>query len=493
MIGFGQFAPDQPEFEKPGTGMARNVMPGGGGSGTFYRPLPSLVATGAALAARPTGAFSCRSFSGVVDIIGGTDTKLYRFSSLTWDDITRTGDDYDGSDTGRWKFVQFGNYVIATNGVDEMQVVSIGSGDFADITGGTANPPIMKYIATVGDFLMGANEVSAEQRIQWPGINTYDDWGSSPATDQSDEQDLPDGGAITGLVGGEFAVVLQERAIRIGTYAGPPVIFRFDKIDDQHGCNLPGSVAGYRGVTFFASYDGFYMVQGGQVIPIGHERVDKWFWSQIDDSNLHRVTSTICPTTGCYLLSFPSTGAMTGNPDRLLIYNWKSDRWSYGEFDHAMIFHAYTETGYDLDDIGTALPSDNIDASSINVDSPDYTGSDKITTAAFTTDFKLGRFTGFPLEAVLDTTEAQISPGRRSLVTEAWIYVDGGTPTMTPITRNRIQDAPMIGSPVAVNATGFAPLRSDARYHRGRVTIPSGAIWNTAQGVDFRARQSASR
>lgn len=487
MIRFGEWMPDLPAFQSPGATEAKNVVP----DVDSYTPLRSLVTSGSAVAEQPLGAFSCKAYDGTVDIVCGADTNLYRFSSLAWSEVSRIANVYNLAATDRWRFTQFGNVILAVNGTETMQVGTIGSGDFATVTGGTADPPIVRYIATVRDFVMTGNESSAAQRVQWAGINTYDDWASTPASDQSDEQDLPDGGAITGLVGGEYAVVLQEQAVRIGTYEGPPTIFRFDVVDEKHGCNVPGSVVGYRGAVFFWSYDGFYMLVNGQLQNLSHRKVDNWFWSNVDDSNLHRITSAIDPIRGLYILSFPSASASSGNPDTVLIYNFHENKFSYGEFDHEMVFSSYSNVGYHLDNIGTALPTDDIDASSINVDSPDYLGSSKIILSAFSTDYKLAFFTGTPLAATLDTTEAEISPGYRTHITEGWPIIDGTTSaTITPITRNRIGDSITVGSAVSQNSVGFCPLRSDARYHRARVDIPAGE-WNFAQGVDFRGRKSS--
>ena len=61
-----------------------------------------------------------------------------------------------------------------------------------------------------------------------------------PAT-QADFQDLPDGGNVTGLVGGEYALIFQETSVRRMTYEGPPIIFRIDKIANDIGAACPAA------------------------------------------------------------------------------------------------------------------------------------------------------------------------------------------------------------------------------------------------------------
>ena len=55
------------------------------------------------------------------------------------------------------------------------------------------------------------------------------------------------------------------------SYEGPPTVFRFDKIANDIGCSVPGSVAGIGDMAFFLHKSGFYMVQGAQQLkPIGY-------------------------------------------------------------------------------------------------------------------------------------------------------------------------------------------------------------------------------
>ena len=58
------------------------------------------------------------------------------------------------------------------------------------------------------------------------------------------------------------------------------------------------------------------------------------------------------------------------------------------------------------------------------------------------------------------------------------------TPSITPKYRDRLQDAYTTGAAVAANSTGVCPMRINARYHRAKLTIPAGATWTFATGID---------
>ena len=107
--------------------------------------------------------------------------------------------------------------------------------------------------------------------MQWSDINDPTDWTAGAAS-QSDYQELPDGGDITGITGGEFGIVFLEKAIVRMSYIGSPLFFQFDTISRNVGCVEGGSIAQYGGVTYFLSDDGFYSCNGQQVVGIGSEK-----------------------------------------------------------------------------------------------------------------------------------------------------------------------------------------------------------------------------
>jgi len=55
--------------------------------------------------------------------------------------------------------------------------------------------------------------------------------------------------------------------------------------------------------------------------------------------------------------------------------------------------------------------------------------------------------------------------------------------TVSTLTRNLFTDNPVTGSSMTANATGFAPTRSSARYHRFRIETSSGQEFEDLQGV----------
>ena len=474
VIPFTEFAPDQPDL---GTAAreASGVIPEGQG----YRPFKALATTSSALTARAQGAAWFRASDGTTKNFAGDATKLYLLSTATWSDVSRTvGGAYATDGTGNWRFAQFADVCYATNGVDALQSFTLtSSSNFAAASG---SPPIGTYIGTVRNFLVLAKISSYPQRVNWSGDNNSTTWASS-ATTGADYQDLPDGGEITGFAGGEVGVVLQENAIRRMAYEGSPTWFRFDKIGNEVGCTIPNSVAVFDKLVFFAHRSGFYMLRGGQeLVPIGQNRVNRWFWSLLDQTNMHRCTAAIDPINSLYVISFP-TGS-SGTPSYLLIYNWKADRWSYALATCEMIYAGAVQQSYTLD--GLDAVSSSIETLPYSLDSSYWAGSRQLLLSGFYTDHKSGAFSGDNLAATIDTGEFQPVPGVRSRIRGARPLVDGGTPSIAVGVRKSQQDPVTWSAARAVNSDGFVPLNKQGRYVRFRLTMPAASIYTWIQGID---------
>lgn len=485
MIPFSEFAPDQPRLESGASGHVLNVVPA---TPQSYGPLPALAPIGNALAARCQGAASFRGPDGTILNVAGDAGKLYRWDGTSWNDVSRTGAPYGTATDQGWSFTQFGKFAVATNGVDRPQVFDITlGGQFADLP---AAPLGARFIATVRDFVMVGQKADDQSAVQWSALNDVNNW--TIGIDQADEQHFPDGGTVTGVVGGQYAIVFQETAIRRGTYVGPDLVFQFDPISTERGCAVPGSIASYQQLVFFLAADGFFLLAGGEAErPIGNQKVDGWFWSNVNQDHLHRISAAIDPSRKLYILAFPSTESSDGTPDTLLLYNWTIDRWSRAAVDVAVLCRMMNKLGYTMDSLDADYP--DLDAMPLSLDSALLTGSPLAQLAGFGVDNRLAFFEGPNLAAEIDTVEAEITAGRRSFVRSVRPAVDGGGLLVRLGTRDRPNDAVTWQAAVQQNGAGECPQRSAARYHRARVAITAGTQWTHAQGIEIDAAAEGER
>ena len=463
---FGEWMPDQPSVSGALTD-AKNVV----SQAIGYGPFPAPVTFSSSNAAENlTSLYAAKQPNGDTALFAAGLTKIYTVSGVGAITQVKTGMTTANAD--RVRFTQFGKTVISCNNADKLQAWTLGTSTaFADLS---ATAPIAKFITVVRDFVVVANTLETTQqqyRVRWSAINDETDWTENVNT-QSDYQDIPDGGQIVGIRGGEFGLVLLERAIHRMSYVGTPFIFQFDNISRGKGCMVAGSIAQYQGITFFLSDDGFYLCDGQNVTPIGAEKVDRFFLQDASDSDYGTMSAAVDPIRKLVIWNYKS---VNGNRN-VLIYNFKTQKWTYGDAGTDYLSEASTSsvTLEQLDSI-----SGSIDALTTSLDSRLYVGGKYFLGGTLAT--RVMSFTGASQTAVISTGDLDI--GANSVVTLARPIVDNGSATVAIASRTLLNQGVSFNTAVAASSENRVPLRSAGRYHRLKVT-PTGANWNNAISVD---------
>jgi hypothetical protein len=477
LIPFGEWMPDQP----PLSGAARNIE-NVLCNGQYYRPLPGVSNYSGSLADPCVGAGSFLVSNGTVVTIAGTADNLYRLTGTTWEDVTRTsGGDYTTSQENKWRFVQYGDRIIGTNYDDVIQTLLVGADtDFSALGG---SPPRAKHIAVLNNFIMIGNTDNANNEVAWSGLDSPTTWGTNIQL-QADSQLIEnEGGEVRGIFGSQnYGVILQQKAITRVEYVGPPEIFRFVDAEKGRGALTHYGNASLGTMVYYLSEDGFYRFDGTNSINISENRVTRWFFSTVDENYLFNVTCAIDPINTIAIWGFADVNATGGRPNRLLIYDWTDNRWSNARIEHEFVYRALS-TGYTLDQLDTVEPV--LEDLPFSLDSSVWKGG--LTNLAFFSDSSsLAFLTSDPLEATLETTETRINPQGRAFISSVFPQVDAAGVTVQVAHRNLPTDSLTYSSAITVNSyNGQADFRIDNRFHRGIVTIPAGASWNDAMGVQI--------
>lgn len=497
-IEFPEFLPDLASLDNPGTTVAKNVIPGG----RNYKQVYGLGALSTALTARARGGISAREAQfGTPENFVGDQTKLYRLgANATWADVSKAGG-YSLADDDQWTFTQFGEVVLAANLTENIQAFNMSSSSlFADLAG---SPPKARYIATARDFVFVANTFDGvdgfvPNRVRWAGIGTSTSWTVS-ATTQADYQDLDSKyGWIYAIVGGEYLVVFQERAITRFDYIGSPTIFQVTVCEIDKGTVIPKSPIQRGNLIDYIGLDGFYTFDGNVSHPIGDNKVNQFFYKTDGNNNAFlvaypdRVWGAVDYNHQVSMWTYPTTGDGTGASTNILYFNYTPNarlRWSYAETTTEMIFGSLTQ-GYTLDQIDdyqTGIEvTPNIDATNptlVSFDSAFWSGGG-YELAAFNSNHVMGYFVGVQLTAQIETAEVQINEGWKTDVMLIRPLVDGsGTVTVQIGTRNLLSESVTYGSPISLDSDGNCQVRSQARYHRLRVNIATG--FNDAIGFEI--------
>ena len=470
-VTFGEWLPDQPGVIGALTN-ARNVYP----RLTGYGPFPSEASYSGNASETLNSIVAARSTAGTTQVFAGGNSKLFKVNATTLELDNVSATTY--STTTKWRYTQFGNALIAANGANTLQVYDLTTtGNFATLSSAA---PKAKYVTVVRDFVVSASTTANPFRVQWSGINDETVW-TTTSTSQSDFQDIPDGGNIQGITGGEFGLVLMERSIVRMSYVGTPLIFQFDNIARNLGCYEPNSIVQWQGITYFLADDGFYSCNGQQIVPIGAEKVNRTFFDDLEESLFESISTAVDPTRNLIMWCYPSVS--TGY--RILVYHVSTQKWSYATTTVNGIATSATlsATMESLDSYSTS-----IDALESSLDARIWMGG-KVNLVGYQNS-KIVTFTGQAKTATIETSDLETS-NNKSMITLARPLVDNGSGSVAIASRQLLSETPVFGSYRAADSEGRIGIRSLGRFHR--LSLQPSGEWTSAIGIDVEMQSAGMR
>lgn len=472
MIPFPPFEPDASPFNGGSGDNLKNCLPVRDGWG----PMASLSEISEALPSECKGAVYVRQADGGYLVIAGTETGLYLLDTtdFSWTDISGTTAPYHVPTNDLWSFTLFGNTLIAHTLGDVPQAYDIESGGvFADLGG---SPPVAKYSWVAGDFLVFAFLDGAPSTIRWSGLNDATFWTVSQRG--SDVQVLPSGGEIMGGVGSQNgAIIIQRGSMRYMQFApSSGYTFTIAPANEKRGSVAPASIVAIGpGQFVYLSEDGFFADVAGRAI--GGERVDRWFFKQVDQAYLQDVRGVADPFEKIVWWQF-----RTPTSQKLLLgYDWQLDRWCYSDQDVSQMV-ALTTPGTTWDGLDAFYAS--IDDAIAPFDSRLFAGGSP-TFGAFTTDNKLAYFMGVNKAATLETALIELIPGRRAFVNGGRAQTDAVGFTARVGTSDFHGGGMTYRPAVSASArSGHIPYRASGRLFSFPLTIPEGTEWTTTSSIE---------
>lgn len=491
--------PDAADISNPGLKVAKNVSPSmGNAQGTVtYLPLKS-----AALYASSSFDSAARGLMIGADSLGnakvyaGTTSNLYLFNPVSndWENKSRTGG-YTTTEQERWSSIQYSASIIATNYSDNMQFINMDENDpFSDLTTLVRG----RHIVSHRGFCVTANTMDAfdgqqPSRVRWSALNNPFDWSFSQAT-QADYQDLRNVGAITGLVSDEDIWVFCENAIVRQHYEGTPWIFKFSTVVEGRGCSVPASIITVDGVTYFYAGDGFYSFKAGQIQSIGAGKIDRYFSEDADTNQWHLMTVVADQTEPLIIWTYASKSATDAQPDKTLIYNYTTGEWSTSDARVAYLYQSQS-LPWTIDSLDVYGSIDNVPAS---FDSNIWAGGNEVVWGLDVTG-KVYTLSGPTMSAILETAEIQISQSlddakhdRATITAVRPVYQSDGAATITIGAKQLPNESLTWLNPATPSpATGYAYVRSQARYHSIRMTVSGN--WDKISAIQVDAVPAGGR
>lgn len=436
-----------------------------------YRPIGAFLPNSSALPDSFAGGSAFISTQGSAYLIAGTESGLYRYSSGNWDTLL------DGmSIVSHWRFAQFGDHVVAVNGGPTQAIDLAGA-----TTGPLANAPVGTSIAVVGDHVVIGQADADTLLVKWSAFNDHTEW--TPAVNQAGFQPMLTGGAVMGIAGGEFGIILQrDRLVRMSRTGDSSAPFVFDEITPNIGCASTGSIAQAGRSVFFLSDRGFMACEDGQIpVPIGNEKIDRTFIADVPRDDWARICCAIDPRNTLVFWFLP------GAPGKGWLYNWTLSEWSTVSLPVDGCFAGFTSST-DIDHIGIT----DIDADpTITLDDPRWSGG--APRLFVVQGGRIGTLEGLPLRARIHTGLIELAQGRVSYIRSFSPIGDLTKATASLDARARLGDSERIVNCAPLRPSGIMPVRTNGRYVAAKLTIPEGHGWRFMRAFDIELSAGAAR
>lgn len=403
-----------------GLRLAHNIIRHSG----YYWPVYGQEAFNAeTITGTPLAGFSCQSTeSSTLHNFIGTDSALYAFSNSTMVDITRVSDPYDGT---FWNFQTYGDWLIATNYSDPIQVLKgislgINGTDFINLPGTTSPVLQAKYMClnhghlVLGNILEGTTE--EPKKVRWSARENVESWTASSSTG-ADSQEFPEmDGIITGLanVGADFAV-LAENSITIGYYIGGQYTFGFrHNIYKNIGCMYPRSVISVGDACYFWSTMSIIQLTANGWNDIG-AMVKTTLLADLDAAQDEKINTTYDSIKSIIYWHYPTNGS-SGIPDKVLAYNVQEGVFTTMDIKGYFVMRGQ-ESAVTIDSVDTEIDSFN---TPMNATDSTYWNGNTATLMVCGADKNMKTLTGEPMTASIETGEVN---GGDSIVSVTKIYV----------------------------------------------------------------------
>jgi hypothetical protein len=238
----------------------------------------------------------------------------------------------------------------------------------------------------------------------------------------------------------------------------------------------------YGGTTFFLSDDGFYACDGQNIIPIGGEKVNRFFYNNVNEGGLNLMSAAVDPFRKLVIWGYASNSSATA--DKMLIYNWQTQRWTSGTMTANRVASSSTPS-FDLEGMDVF---GNLEQITSSFDSQVWLGG-KMQFAGVKNG-KIVTFSGANNTAIIETGDIEM-PGTTSAITMAKPIVDNGSASVALISRRLLTESIVFGSQTAADAENRVSIRGIGRYHRLQLT-PTGS-WTSAVGLDVEMNPLGTR
>ena len=437
----------------------------------------------------PQNGVEYKAADGSYQAFVGTASGLHRINSNKYiETLSKAGGYTTGGNL--WSFVQYGDQIIASNYVDDIQVKSdMTSTDlFADLGG---SPPKAKYMLFhKGHLILGNINTGTifPKSLQWSGLEAPTSWTPSLQTGAG-TQTFPDSDEITGMAtAGDGFAVFHRNSISYGYYSGGRYTFNFQHNRIKNiGCDFPGSIITVGSAVYFWGADDIYMFNGQAVTPLGFG-VKETVLNNMQIAYDYRITAVHDVEKGLIYWSWPNATTVDGNATRVLCYNYRVKRFTWLDVTTEFLMGLHTGGITDMDAIDDIYAT--IDEMPFHLDSRAYQAGGWVL-ACVDTDNIVNTFDSSYLVGVLETGEVKLDDDVLFIDNVRVKASNFVTPPSARLgSRMDENDSVSWTAYKTVGTSGYCNLRKSGRFNRVAVTLGDD---KGIMGIDIHVKTRGKR
>jgi len=279
----------------------------------------------------------------------GTPSKLYRWDIISGiEDLS--GAAYTGSLVSPWQFSRWGTWMLATNGVEKIQVYK-NTGNFGNL----ANQPFdwAKLIYTTDTHLIALNTSNGPNFIEWTDLDNIEVWAAASTNDAGNKplRNL-DSPIIAAKKLGDNLIGYTANEMFAVAYLGSPFVFGVQFLLEGFGPFGPNSIASTGNKHYGMGQRGIWVTDGTSFefihSPAVHDFVYRDEATRVDLELSQHVVAWHDQLQAQIVFYYPKVNG-NGYNDIGLGFNYKTNLWTIYDYgrtavDDSGVF-AYALTG----------------------------------------------------------------------------------------------------------------------------------------------------
>jgi hypothetical protein len=224
-----------------------------------------------------------------------------------------------------WKLDNWGEDLIACANTDG-KIYSWNPASVGVATLLANAPSARSVLVTAERFLFALGAGGNGRKVQWSDQENNTLWAPA-ATNQAGSFELQTQGSIVNarrVAAG--ALILTDADAHLATYAGPPFIYRFDRVGVGCGLIGPNAIASAESMAVWMGRSGFWLFDGyARSLP---SDVSDYVYSDINMTQAAKIYTVHNDRYGEMWFFYPSADSAENN--RYVIFNYRENHWSTG-------------------------------------------------------------------------------------------------------------------------------------------------------------------